>query len=91
MRICLFALIALCALLSTGLVSRPAAAGEPSFTVGRINERSGPAKNVTPLPSLAQGTRNCSLNCGSNSGSTQCSANQTCDCSCNRQPICQCR
>jgi hypothetical protein len=89
----LFALVFLCALVSMGPFSQTAAAGEPSFTVAKMNDllHSGSVKNMTPLSKFAQGTRNCSLNCGTNSGSAQCSANQTCDCSCNRQPICECR
>lgn len=51
-------------------------------------DRSTP-KNASPL--LRTADRNCSKDCGSNSGSASCKENETCDCSCNRQPICQCR
>jgi len=35
--------------------------------------------------------KRCQMRCGGKSGSTICSDSQTCDCSCNRQPICECK
>src|SRR5262249_15585259 len=50
----------------------------------------GQATNMTKIPSLVRNAA-CSKDCGATSGSANCTANQTCDCACNRQPICQCR
>jgi hypothetical protein len=36
-------------------------------------------------------SKSCSKDCSMSSGSTTCNDNQTCDCACNRQPICECR
>jgi hypothetical protein len=36
-------------------------------------------------------SKSCSKDCGMSSGSTTCNDNQSCDCACNRQPICECR
>ena len=46
-------------------------------------------RNASPIPQLA--SRQCSKDCGQNSGSAVCEDNQICDCACNRQPICECR
>lgn len=75
-----------------GLSQTSATAESQLYQVAKLDQHVRPAvpKNATPLPHLAQ-TRNCSLSCGANSGSANCTASQTCDCSCNRQPICQCR
>lgn len=50
----------------------------------------GQATNMSRIPSIVRGAA-CSKDCGANSGSANCTSNQTCDCACNRQPICQCR
>src|SRR5262249_52956978 len=49
------------------------------------------APRASGAPSIQTAPPPCFLNCGSSVGSTSCLVGQTCNCSCNRQPICQCR
>lgn len=49
----------------------------------------GSVSKYSPVQKIS--SRVCSKDCGANSGSATCKENETCDCACNRQPICQCR
>jgi hypothetical protein len=50
----------------------------------------GQSTNMSRIPSVVKNAA-CSKDCGANSGSANCKSNETCDCACNRKPICQCR
>ena len=82
------------AVIVVGFVSRTSEwtlAGDRQISVAvlieRLHERSPQKIPFTRF--LA--SKSCSKDCGMSSGSTTCDDNQTCDCACNRQPICQCR
>jgi hypothetical protein len=44
---------------------------------------------TTPEPQVAQ--QSCSTTCNGSNYNARCSSGQSCDCSCTRQPVCQCR
>lgn len=46
-------------------------------------------KNISPMPHLV--AQSCSATCDDSSYSNSCSGNESCDCSCSRTPVCQCR
>ena len=75
---------------SLTLVLYGTAAAEEGRTLLAGVASPGNAINMTRVPSLVRNAA-CSKDCGTTSGSVDCTANQTCDCACNRQPICECR
>lgn len=91
-------------LLVSLLVASPALAdfNKPSTAKNEAvqNKMIGPSNNQSSSSSIipkllgigsANAAQSCSTTCGGSSYSASCSGNQTCDCSCNRQPVCQCR
>jgi hypothetical protein len=76
--------------LSAAIPDRTIAADQQISVATLLEQLHQQVPNKAPL-SRFFAAKSCSKDCGMSSGSTTCNDNQSCDCACNRQPICECR